>query len=102
MNGYFSSTRSMILLIPCRNVTYQNDKPKCFAKENSCNKQESPADDTVNTSQSVQVVENVSTPKPFPNANESFADTKRFHEEQETKLSEKLIRYIFNFWQIVV
>ena len=102
MNGYFSSTRSMILLIPCRNVTYQNDKPKCFAKENYCTKQESPADDTENTSQGVQVVENVSTPKPFPNVNESFADTKRFHEEQETKLSEKLIRYIFNFWQIVV
>ena len=54
------------------------------------------ADDNENTSasQCVQVVENVSTPRLFPNVNKSFADKNRFHEELETKLSEELIRYI--------
>ena len=28
MIEYFSSTRSMIILLPCRNVTQQNDKQK--------------------------------------------------------------------------
>ena len=50
--------------------------------------------ENTSTSQSVQVVENVSTPRPFPNVNESFADKTRFNEELETKLSEELIRYI--------
>ena len=71
---------------------------RCFAKENSCNKQESQAYDNENTStsQNVQVAENVSTPTPFPNVSGSFADKNRFHEELEIKLSEELIRYILN------
>ena len=50
--------------------------------------------ENTSASQSVQVVENVSTPRPFPNVNKSFADKTRFNEELETKLSEELIRYI--------
>ena len=71
---------------------------RCFAKENSCNIQESPADDDENTStsQNVQVAENVSTPRPFANVDKSFADKNRFHEELEVMLSEELIRYILN------
>ena len=71
---------------------------RCFAKENSCNKQESQAYDNENTStsQNVQFAENVSTPRPFPNVSGSFADKNRFHEELEIKLSEELIRYILN------
>ena len=50
--------------------------------------------ENISTSQSVQVMENVSTPRPFANINESFADKNRFHEELETKLSEVLILHI--------
>ena len=53
-------------------------------------------DDNKNTStsQSMQVVENVFTPWPFRDVNESFADKNWFHKELETKLSEELIHYI--------
>ena len=57
-----------------------------FAKKNSCSKQELQADENISISQSVKVVENVSTPRPFPVANKSFAEKNQFHEELETKL----------------